>query len=132
MLQRNRLRIGTNTRWNLVDRDTRVEGYAIDWRFRVGDLLKIPLVSALVSDHPIQHPIHVHGAGRLLVLARDGVAELNLVSKDTVLIGQGQVVNVLREITNRGVWITHCHDGGSSVCLLEGERRKLVSRYRPS
>ncbi len=25
------------------------------------------------SDHPMHHPFHVHGAGRFLILRRDGV-----------------------------------------------------------
>ena len=46
----------------------------IDWEFRVGDRVKLRLVNELDSDHPMHHPFHVHGAGRFVVLARDGVA----------------------------------------------------------
>jgi FtsP/CotA-like multicopper oxidase with cupredoxin domain len=71
----NRLTTPADTRWKLVDRATGAEGHEIDWRFRVGDQVKIRLVNEMDSDHPMHHPFHVHGAGRFLVLARDGVAE---------------------------------------------------------
>ena len=35
--------------------------------------MKIRLVNEMDSDHPMHHPFHIHGAGRFLVLARDGV-----------------------------------------------------------
>ena len=67
----------------------------IDWRFRVGDEVKIRLVNEMDSDHPMPHPFHVHGAGRFLILARDGVVEPNLVWKDTVLVRTGETVDIL-------------------------------------
>ena len=57
----------------------------------------------------MHHPFHVHGAGRLLVLARDGEAEPNLVWKDTVLVRTGETVDVLLDVTNPGLWMAHCH-----------------------
>jgi FtsP/CotA-like multicopper oxidase with cupredoxin domain len=109
MVDVNRLTTPKNTRWKLVDRSTGAEGAAIDWRFRVGDLVKIRLINEMDSDHPMQHPFHVHGAGRLLVLSRDGVVERNLVWKDTVLVTTGQTVDVLLDVTHPGVWMAHCH-----------------------
>ena len=53
--------------------------------------------------------LHLHGAGRFLVLSRDGVAEPNLVWKDTVLVRTGQVVDILFDVTNPGLWMAHCH-----------------------
>ena len=44
--------------------DELAEGQAIDWRFRVGDDVKIRLVNEMDSDHPMHHPVHIHGAGR--------------------------------------------------------------------
>jgi FtsP/CotA-like multicopper oxidase with cupredoxin domain len=44
--------------------------------------VKIRLVNEMDSDHPMHHPFHVHGAGRFLVVARDGEVEQNLVWKD--------------------------------------------------
>ena len=81
----------------------------IDWRFTVGDRVKIRLVNEMDSDHPMHHPFHLHGAGRFLVLARDGVPEPNLVWKDTVLVRTGQTVDILFDVTNPGLWMAHCH-----------------------
>jgi FtsP/CotA-like multicopper oxidase with cupredoxin domain len=96
-------------RWKLVDRDTGAENAQIDWTFRVGDQVKLRLVNEMDSDHPMPHPFHVHGAGRFLILARDGVAEPNLVWKDTVLVRTGEIVDILLDVTNAGRWMAHCH-----------------------
>jgi FtsP/CotA-like multicopper oxidase with cupredoxin domain len=109
MVEVNKLTTPANTKWKLVDRATGAEGHAIDWRFRVGDRVKIRLVNEMDSDHPMHHPFHVHGAGRFLVIARDGVAEPNLVWKDTVLVRTGETVDILLDVTNPGVWMAHCH-----------------------
>ncbi|MBD0328701.1 MAG: multicopper oxidase family protein [Thermoleophilia bacterium] len=127
MVEVNRMTTPANTRWKLVDRATGAEGAAIDWRFRVGDRVKIRLVNELDSDHPMHHPFHVHGAGRFLVLARDGVVEPNLVWKDTVLVPTGQTVDLLLDVTNPGVWMAHCHiaehhEGGMMLAFTVDER----------
>jgi FtsP/CotA-like multicopper oxidase with cupredoxin domain len=109
MVDVNRLTTPANMRWKLVDRDTGAENAAIDWRFRVGDRVKIRLVNEMDSDHPMHHPFHVHGAGRFLILARDGVAEPNLVWKDTVLVRTGETVDILLDVSNEGLWMAHCH-----------------------
>jgi FtsP/CotA-like multicopper oxidase with cupredoxin domain len=109
MVEVNRLTTPTSMRWKLIDRSTGAEGAAIDWRFRVGDRVKIRLVNEMESDHPMHHPFHIHGAGRFLILARDGAVEPNLVWKDTVLVPTGQVVDLLLEVTNPGRWMAHCH-----------------------
>jgi FtsP/CotA-like multicopper oxidase with cupredoxin domain len=96
-------------RWRFVDRTSGTDSAAIDWRFQVGDRVKIRLVNELDSDHPVHHPFHLHGAGRFLVLARDGVVEPNLVWKDTVLVRTGQVVDILFDVSNPGLWMAHCH-----------------------
>ena len=90
MVDVNRITTPANTRWSLVDRDTGAANHAIDWHFRVGDRVKLRLVNEMDSDHPMHHPFHIHGAGRFVVLARDGVAEQNLVWKDTVLVRTGR------------------------------------------
>ncbi len=109
MLEVNRLTTPANMRWNLVDRETGAVNHEIDWRFRVGDRVKLRLVNEMDSDHPMQHPFHIHGAGRFVVLARDGVPEENLVWKDTVLVRTGETVDVLLDVTNPGRWMAHCH-----------------------
>ena len=98
-----------NMRWQLVDRGTGRVNAAIDWSFVVGDRVKIRLVNELDSDHPMHHPFHIHGAGRFLVLARDGTVEPNLVWKDTVLVRTGEVVDILLDVSNPGLWMAHCH-----------------------
>ena len=109
MVEVNRTTTPGNTRWKLIDRQTGEANHGINWKFRVGDWVKIELVNEMDSDHPMHHPFHVHGAGRFLVLDRDGVEENNLVWKDTVLITTGQRVNILLEVTNPGHWMAHCH-----------------------
>jgi FtsP/CotA-like multicopper oxidase with cupredoxin domain len=99
----------SNMIWKLVDRATGKENWEIDWGFHVGDRVKIRLVNDMEQDHPMHHPFHVHGAGRFLVLARDGKAETNLVWKDTVLVRAGETVDILLDITNPGLWMAHCH-----------------------
>jgi FtsP/CotA-like multicopper oxidase with cupredoxin domain len=109
MVEVNKITTPANTRWKLVDRSTGAENAAIDWQFTVGDRVKIRLVNEMDSDHPMHHPFHVHGAGRFLILARDGEAEPNLVWKDTVLVRTGEVVDILLDVTNPGLWMAHCH-----------------------
>jgi FtsP/CotA-like multicopper oxidase with cupredoxin domain len=109
MVDVNRATTPANTRWKLVDKDTGAENHAIDWRFRVGDRVKIRLLNEMAGDHPMHHPFHVHGAGRFLVLSRDDVPEANLVWKDTVLVRTGETVDILLDVTNVGRWMAHCH-----------------------
>jgi FtsP/CotA-like multicopper oxidase with cupredoxin domain len=109
MVEVNRLTTPANMRWKLIDRDNDAENVAIDWRFRVGDQVKIRLLNEMAGDHPMHHPFHIHGAGRFLVLSRDGEVEENLVWTDTVLIPAGQTVDILLDVTNPGRWMAHCH-----------------------
>ena len=109
MVELNRLTTPANMRWQLVDRDTGAINHAIDWTFTVGDRVKLRLVNEMDSDHPMHHPFHVHGAGRFVVLSRDGEPETNLVWKDTVLVRTGETVDILLDVTNPGRWMAHCH-----------------------
>jgi FtsP/CotA-like multicopper oxidase with cupredoxin domain len=109
MVDVNRITTPANTRWKIIDRTTGAENHAIGWQFNVGERVKIRLLNEMESDHPMHHPFHVHGAGRFLVLARDGVVEHNLVWKDTVLVRTGETVDILLEVTNPGRWMAHCH-----------------------
>jgi FtsP/CotA-like multicopper oxidase with cupredoxin domain len=109
MVEVNRMTTPANMRWKLVDRSTGAENAAIGWRFRVGDQVKIRLVNEMDSDHPMPHPFHIHGAGRFLILSRDGKPEPNLVWKDTVLVRTGETVDILLDVTNPGHWMAHCH-----------------------
>ena len=71
--------------------------------------MKIRLVNEMDSDHPMHHPFHIHGAGRFLILSRDGKPEPNLVWKDTVLLRAGETVDILLDVSNPGLWMAHCH-----------------------
>ena len=109
MVEVNRQTTNATMHWRFLDRTTGADSPAIDWRFTVGDRVKIRLINEMASDHPMHHPFHLHGAGRFLVLARDGVTEPNLVWKDTVLVRTGQTVDILFDVTNPGLWMAHCH-----------------------
>jgi FtsP/CotA-like multicopper oxidase with cupredoxin domain len=108
MVDLNRTTTPENMRWKLVDRDTGKSNADIDWSFEEGDQVKIRLVNEMESDHPMHHPFHIHGE-RFLVLSRDGVPEANLVWKDTVLVRTGEVVDILMDASNPGLWMAHCH-----------------------
>jgi FtsP/CotA-like multicopper oxidase with cupredoxin domain len=109
MVEVNRLTTPANMRWKLVDQKTGAENADIAWRFKVGDQVKIRLVNEMGGDHPMHHPFHVHGAGRFLVLSRNGTTEPSLVWKDTVLLRTGETVDILLDVTNPGRWMAHCH-----------------------
>jgi FtsP/CotA-like multicopper oxidase with cupredoxin domain len=109
MVEVNRLTTTATMHWRFLDRTTGADSPAIDWRFTVGDRVKLRLVNEMESDHPMHHPFHLHGAGRFLVMARDGAVEPNLVWKDTVLVRTGETVDILFDVTNPGLWMAHCH-----------------------
>jgi FtsP/CotA-like multicopper oxidase with cupredoxin domain len=109
MLELNRRTTPANMRWMLIDRDTGAANHGIAWQFTVGDRVKLRLVNETDSDHPMHHPFHIHGAGRFVVLARDGKPEANYVWKDTVLVRTGETVDILLDVTNPGRWMAHCH-----------------------
>jgi FtsP/CotA-like multicopper oxidase with cupredoxin domain len=109
MVEINRRTTPATMRWMLLDRTAGGDGPPVGWRFTAGERVKIRVVNELDSDHPMHHPFHIHGAGRFLVLARDGAPEPNLVWKDTVLIRRGQTVDILFDVTNPGIWMAHCH-----------------------
>ena len=99
----------SNMFWKIIDADTGLENRDIDWSFRVGERVKLRIVNTMESDHPMHHPFHMHGAGRFLVIARDGTPEPNLVWTDTVLVRAGETVDLLLDLTSPGLWMAHCH-----------------------
>jgi FtsP/CotA-like multicopper oxidase with cupredoxin domain len=99
---------GRAARWILRERGTGRENMDIQWRFRVGQLVKLRLVNDRSSLHAMQHPIHIHGQ-RFMVTAVNGVPNDHLVWKDTVLVPTGFVTDVLLELSNPGKWMLHCH-----------------------
>jgi FtsP/CotA-like multicopper oxidase with cupredoxin domain len=94
--------------WKIVDQDTHAENTDIDWRFNVGDQIKIRLANERAGDRPMHHLFHIQGAGRFLVLSRDGVVEPDLVWKDTVLVRAGETVDILLDVTEPGSWMARC------------------------
>ncbi len=108
MVQMNRSSTPSNMFWRLIDRQTGAVNGAIDWHFQVGDQVKIRIVNDVNSNHLMQHPFHVHGQ-RFLVLSRDGAPPNDLVWKDTVLVGSGETIDILMEVSNPGTWMAHCH-----------------------
>jgi FtsP/CotA-like multicopper oxidase with cupredoxin domain len=109
MVEANRRLTSERVHWRIADRTGGRADADVDWRFTVGDRVKIRLVNEAESDHPMHHPFHLHGAGRFVVLSRDGQTEGNLVWKDTVLVPAGQVVDILFDVTHPGRWMAHCH-----------------------
>jgi FtsP/CotA-like multicopper oxidase with cupredoxin domain len=109
MAEMNAMSDRSNMTWQLIDADTGAVNHDIFWTFKVGDRIKVRLDNSTGSDHDMHHPFHIHGAGRFLVLDRDGVADDNLVWKDTVLVRAGEIVNILFEASNPGRWMAHCH-----------------------
>lgn len=97
-----------NTQWILRDVETGKEGFDIDYTANVGDIKKIRLFNNPESDHPMQHPIHLHGQ-RFLVISENGISNNNLAWKDSVLVPTGKTVDILVEFTNPGKWVMHCH-----------------------
>jgi len=99
---------GAQAHWILRDPETGAENMDIQWRFRVGDMLRLRLVGARDVLHGMQHPIHLHGQ-RFLVLAVDGISNQNPVWKDTALLPAGGSLDLLVEFSNPGRWMLHCH-----------------------
>jgi FtsP/CotA-like multicopper oxidase with cupredoxin domain len=99
---------GNEIAWILREPATGADNDEIDWRFRVGDVVKVRLRNERDAFHAMQHPLHIHGQ-RFLVLEQDGVPNPNLVWKDTVLLAAGSTTDILLELSNPGRWMVHCH-----------------------
>ena len=99
---------GGQARWILREPGTGRENMDINWRFRVGDVVKVRLHNDRNAFHAMQHPLHIHGQ-RFLVLSQNGVPNDNLVWKDTVLLPTGSTTDILLELSNPGSWMVHCH-----------------------
>ncbi len=95
-------------KWKIVDQATGKENEDLDWQFKKGDVVKVKVFNDDKSQHPMQHPLHIHGQ-KFLVLSTNGVANKNLVWKDTTLIQTGDTVELLVQMDNPGDWVIHCH-----------------------
>ena len=104
----NWLSSGEQVRWIIRDPDTGKENDGIHWNFQKGDVVKVRIFNNPETIHPMNHPIHVHGQ-RYLVISTDGVANENLVWKDTAIVPVGATMDILIEMSNPGEWMLHCH-----------------------
>ncbi len=52
--------------------------------------------------------MHFHGE-RFLVLSRNGARNRSLAWKDTALVRGGETLDILVDMCNPGVWMSHCH-----------------------
>jgi len=95
-------------KWHIIDQDTGKRDMDIEWKLKKGEPVKVRIFNDPKSAHPMQHPIHFHGQ-RFLVVARDGVAQTNLVWKDTVLVKAGETIDIILDPSNPGLWMAHCH-----------------------
>lgn len=96
-------------KWKLIDSVTSKVNMDIDdWKFKVGDKVKIRIFNDPQSLHPMQHPIHFHGQ-RLMVLSTNDAPNDNPVWADTVLVAKGDTVDILLDASNPGAWVAHCH-----------------------
>ncbi len=93
--------------WKFVDQDGN-ENSDIMMKAKVGDVMKIRIINTEDSDHPMQHPIHLHGQ-RFLVTSIDGQEQEILGWEDTVLVPAGSTVDIVVDVTNPGEWMIHCH-----------------------
>jgi FtsP/CotA-like multicopper oxidase with cupredoxin domain len=108
MVEVNQMSTNETIEWIIEDELTGKKNGAIDWSFAKGDMVKVRVFNDGKGLHPMQHPLHFHGQ-RFVVLGRDGVANENLQWKDTVLIPMGQTVDLLIDMSNSGIWMSHCH-----------------------
>ena len=108
MAMMNSMATNKTLKWKLVDNDTKEENMDINWQFVRGDKVKVKIFNDPKSEHPMQHPIHIHGQ-KFLVLNTNGVLNQNLVYKDTVLVQNGDTIELLVDMENPGTWIMHCH-----------------------
>jgi len=104
----NRMSTTKETKWILRNNNTGLENMDVILNATVGDRIKIRLFNNPDSDHPMQHPIHLHGQ-RFLVLSTDNKSNDHLVWKDTTLVPSGSTVEILVDVTNPGDWMMHCH-----------------------
>lgn len=94
--------------WQISDEKTDDINDKIDWKFKKDEYVKVRIFNDPDSMHPMQHPIHFHGQ-RFLVLKQNGLKNNNLVWKDTVLVPEGDTIDILIEMSNVGTWMAHCH-----------------------
>ena len=104
----NEMATSENTTWEITDTQTGKKNMDIDWNFKKDSYVKMRIVNDANSAHPMQHPFHIHGQ-RFIVLSQDGKINEHPTWKDTTLLPTGTTTDILVEMSNPGVWMTHCH-----------------------
>lgn len=99
---------GNSVSWKMIDEQTKKENMGIDWKLKLGQLVKIRIINDKGSMHPMQHPIHFHGQ-RFVIASVDGKQNDNLVWKDSALVRSGETMDILLEASRVGNWMAHCH-----------------------
>jgi suppressor of ftsI len=90
------------------DQETGDENMDIDQTFEYGSFGRIRVVNLPDSEHPMQHPIHLHGV-HFLVDTIDGEPNPHPSWKDTVHVSAGSEVVITVPMVNPGTWLAHCH-----------------------
>ena len=108
MAMMNKMSNSNMMEWKLVDEETKKENMDIQWKFKKGQFVKVEIYNDPKSMHPMQHPIHFHGQ-RFVVLSRNWKPNDDLQWKDTVLVKNGEKIEILIEMTNPWIWMSHCH-----------------------
>jgi FtsP/CotA-like multicopper oxidase with cupredoxin domain len=94
--------------WKLIDWETWKENMNINWKFKVGDKVKVRIYNDENSMNPMQHPIHFHWQ-RFLITSKNWQTPNNMVWKDTALIETWEYIDILIDMTNPWDWMSHCH-----------------------
>ncbi|OIB57350.1 multicopper oxidase family protein [Natrialba sp. SSL1] len=90
------------------DQETGGENMEINPSFEHGRFARIKIVNLPDSEHPMQHPIHLHGV-HFLVDTIDGEPNPHPSWKDTVHVSAGSEVVITVPMSNPGTWLAHCH-----------------------
>ncbi len=108
MFEMNRAHHNKLITWIIEDTTSKKKNMDVVPEVKLGSVKKIRFINDQNSDHPMQHPIHLHGQ-RFLVLSENGKINQHLGWKDTVLVPAGSTIDILVEFTNPGDWMMHCH-----------------------
>lgn len=92
-------------------------------RVTVGQVVKVRFWNKDTQGmHPMDHPIHVHGA-YFQIVSQNGQPPEREMWKDTMNVPAGQYVDVAFVIQEAGEWMLHCHildheDGGMMTVVI--------------
>lgn len=94
--------------WMIKDVKTGEVNHHILWNFKQGDKVRIRIRNDSTAVHWMPHPIHFHGQ-RFVVVAVNGIRNINKSWKDTYLVGMKETTDILLDASNPGGWMAHCH-----------------------